>query len=80
MVRGNEHQGTGVDEPCNQVHLEKMVVPLLCKRFKQRNERHLIEHFGCRLKELGYGDPGITLIPKLWGEATRHLAFKTGSD
>ena len=55
-----------------------MVVPLLRKRFKQRNERHLIEHFGCRLKQNGYGDPGITLVSKLWGEATRNLAFKIG--
>jgi hypothetical protein len=60
MVRGNSHQGTGVDEPCNQAHLEKMVVPLLRKRFKQRNERQIIKHFRCRLKEIGYGDLGIT--------------------
>ena len=57
-----------------------MVVPLLCKRFKQRNERHLIEHFGCRLKQNGYGDLGIILVSKLWGEATRNLAFSFGSD
>ena len=57
-----------------------MVVPLLRKRFKQRNERHLIEHFGCRLKQIGYGDPGITLVSKLWGEATRQLASSFGSD
>jgi len=42
-VRGISHQGTGVDESCNQEHLKKMVVPLLCQRFKQRNKRHIIK-------------------------------------
>jgi hypothetical protein len=43
MVRGVSHQVTGVDETCNQEHLKKMVVPLLCKCFEQRNKRHLIK-------------------------------------
>jgi hypothetical protein len=41
MVRGISHQATGVDESCNQEHLKQMVVPLLCKRFKQREQRHM---------------------------------------
>jgi hypothetical protein len=43
---GISHQGTGVDETCNQEHLKKMVVPLLCKCFEQRNKRHIVKYFG----------------------------------
>jgi hypothetical protein len=46
MLRDISHQGTGVDETCNQEHLKKMVVPLLCESFKQRNKRHIVKHSG----------------------------------
>ena len=31
--------------------------------------------FGCRLKQFGYGDLGITLVSKLWGKLTRELTY-----
>lgn len=66
MLRGIEYTGTWVDESCNQASLEDMVLPLLCKWFKQRDERHLIELW-CRLKEIGYGD--LALRSRTVGEA-----------
>jgi hypothetical protein len=75
-VRGISHQGTGVDETCNQEHLKKMVVPLLCKCFKQRNKRHIIKTFRCRLKDFGYGDLGISLVSKPWGKLKTPLTFR----
>ena len=45
-LRGISHQGTGVDETCNQEHLKQMVVPLLCESFEQRNKRHIVKHSG----------------------------------
>ena len=69
MLRDISHQGTGVDETCNQEHLKKMVVPLLCESFKQRNKRHIINISVSAKTNLAYGDRGISLVSKPWGEA-----------
>ena len=46
---------------------------LLCKRFKQRNERHLIKTFGCRLKHLATATL-ILRVSKLWGKLNPGLS------
>lgn len=65
-MRDIEHQETGVDVPCNQ-SVSKTVLTLLCKRNKQRDERHNIKHLWCRLKDLANGDQQPLLVVNCGG-------------
>ena len=60
MMRDISHQGTGVDVSCNQ-EVSMTVLPLLCKRDKQRDERHIIESL-VSAKNLGYGDLPLQVV------------------